>query len=151
MGTIDGSASIEIEAPVGKVHAVTTDIEGSSRWLPEIKVAECLERDDEGRPARAHIETDAKLGRFGYDIRINYEGTNRISWVQEHGDLKAAEGSWEFEDLGNGRTRATYWLAVEPGWKLGLLVRGPLVGVLRQQLVGNMTKRLKRFLESDSA
>ena len=42
---IEGSASIEIEAPIAKVFAVAADVEGSPRWQPEIKVAECLERE----------------------------------------------------------------------------------------------------------
>jgi hypothetical protein len=67
--------------------------------------------------------------------------------VQEKGELKSVEGSWEFEDLGGGRTRVTYWLEVDLGRALGLLIRGPLVGVLKGQLVNSMPERLKRFVE----
>ena len=97
------------------------------------------------------METDAKVRTLGSDIRFSYEEPNRISWVQEDGDLKAIEGSWELEDLGDGRTRVTYWLEVDLGRKLGLLIRGPLVGVLRGQLVNAMPEKLKRFVEGDSA
>ena len=150
MGTIDGSASIEIEAPIEKVFAAAADVEASPRWQPEIKVAECIERDGDGNQALVHMETDAKVRTLGSDIRFSYEGPNRMSWVQEDGDLKAIEGSWELEDLGDGRTRATYWLEVDLGRKLGLLIRGPLVGVLRGQLVDSMPEKLKRFMESGS-
>jgi hypothetical protein len=44
----------------------------------------------------------------------------------------------------------TYWLEVDLGRALGLLIRGPLVGVLRGQLVESMPEKLKRFVESDS-
>jgi hypothetical protein len=71
--------------------------------------------------------------------------------VQEDGDLKSIEGHWELEDLGEGRTRATYWLEVDLGRALGLLIRGPLVGVLRGQLVNSMPEKLKRFMESGAA
>jgi ribosome-associated toxin RatA of RatAB toxin-antitoxin module len=151
MGTIDGSASTEIEAPIGEVYAVAADVEGSPRWQPEIKVAECIERDGEGNQALVHMETDAKVRRLGSKIRFTYEGPSRISWVQEDGDLKSVEGSWELEDLGDGRTRVTYWLEVDLGRALGLLIRGPLVGVLRGQLVDTMPEKLKRFMEGDSA
>ncbi len=97
------------------------------------------------------METDAKVRRLGSEIRFSYEQPGRISWVQEDGDLKAVEGSWELEDLGDGRTRATYRLEVDLGRRLGLLIRGPLVGVLRGQLVDTMPEKLKRFMESDSA
>jgi uncharacterized membrane protein len=151
MGTIDGSASIEIEAPIAAVYGVAADVEGSPRWQPEIKVAECLERDGDGNQVLVHMETDAKVRRLGSDIRFSYEGPSRISWVQEDGDLKSVEGSWELEDLGGERTRVTYWLEVDLGRTLGLLIRGPLVGVLRGQLVDTMPEKLKRFMESDSA
>jgi ribosome-associated toxin RatA of RatAB toxin-antitoxin module len=151
MGTVGGSASIEIEAPIDAVYAAAADVEASPRWQPEIKVAECVERDGDGNQVLVHMETDAKVRTLGSDIRFSYEGPARIAWVQEDGDLKAIEGSWELEDLGDERTRATYWLEVDLGRKLGLLIRGPLVGVLRGQLVNSMPERLKRFVEGDSA
>ncbi|HEX3609345.1 MAG TPA: SRPBCC family protein [Solirubrobacterales bacterium] len=151
MGTIDGSASIEIEAPIDEVYAVAADVEGSPRWQPEIKVAECVERDGEGNQVLVHMETDARVRRIGSEMRFSYEAVNRISWAQEDGDLKSVEGSWELEDLGEGRTRATYWLEVDLGRVLGMVIRGPLVGVLRGQLVESMPEKLKSFVEGEQA
>ncbi|HEV7400187.1 MAG TPA: SRPBCC family protein [Solirubrobacterales bacterium] len=150
MSIVSGSASTEVEAPLDAVYAAAADVEGSPRWQPEIKVAECVERDGEGNQVLVHMETDAKVRTLGSDIRFSYDGPSRISWAQEDGDLKAVEGSWELEDLGDGRTRVTYWLEVDLGRKLGLLIRGPLVGVLRGQLVDSMPEKLKRFVEDDS-
>lgn len=149
MSVVSGSASTEIEAPIDQVYTAAADVEGSPRWQPEIKVAECVERDGKGNQTLVHMETDAKVRTLDSDIRFSYESPGRISWVQEDGDLKAVEGSWELEDLGEGRTRATYWLEVDLGRKLGLLIRGPLVGVLRGQLVDSMPEKLKRFVEGD--
>ncbi len=151
MGTIGGSASTEIEAPIDEVYAVAADVEGSPRWQPEIKIAECIEHDGEGNQTLVHMETDAKVRRLGSEIRFSYAAPSRISWVQEDGDLKSVEGSWELEDLGGGRTRATYQLEVDLGRVLGMVIRGPLVGVLRGQLVESMPEKLRRFMESDSA
>lgn len=151
MSKVSGSASIEIEAPIAAVYEAAADVEASPRWQPEIKAAECLERDRDGNQVLVHMETDAKVRRLGSDIRFSYEEPGRISWVQEDGDLKAVEGSWELEGLGDGRTRVTYWLEVDLGRTLGLLIRGPLVGVLRGQLVDTMPEKLKRFVEGDSA
>jgi len=151
MGTINGSASTEIEAPIAAAYAAAADIEVSPRWQPEISVSECLERDGDGNQVLVHMETDAKVRQLGSDLRFSYEEPSRISWTQENGDLKSVEGSWEFEDLGEGRTRVTYWLEVDLGRTLGLLIRGPLVGVLKGQLVNSMPERLKRFVEEDAA
>ncbi len=150
MGTIDGSAQTEIEAPIDAVYSVAADVEGSTRWQPEIKVAECIERDRDGNQVLVHMETDAKVRRLGSEMRFSYEEPGRISWAQEDGDLKAVEGHWELEDLGAGRTRATYWMEVDLGRVLGMVIRGPLVGVLRGQLVDTMPEKLKRFVESDA-
>ncbi len=148
MGTIVGSASTEIEAPIDEVFAVAADVEGSPRWQPEIKAAECVERDGDGNQALVRIETDAKVRRLGSTIRFDYERPVRIGWFQEEGDLKSVEGSWELEHLGDGRTLATYRLEVDLGRVLGMVIRGPLVGVLRGQLVESMPEKLKRFVES---
>lgn len=144
---IEGSASCEIEAPIATVYAVAADVEGSPRWQPEIKVAECLERDSDGNQVLVRMETDAKVRRLGSTMRFGYEEPGRITWVQEDGDLKSVEGKWELEDLGDGRTRATYWLEVDLGRVLGMVIRGPVVGVLRGQLVESMPAKLKRFVE----
>jgi uncharacterized membrane protein len=144
---IEGSASTEIEAPIEEVYAVAADVESSPEWQPEIKVARCEKRDDEGRQLRVHTETDAKVRRLSSDLNFSYEEPNRISWVQEDGDLKSVEGSWTLEDLGDGRTRATYQMTVDLGRVLGMIIRGPLVGVLRGQLVESMPDKLKNHIE----
>jgi len=151
MGTINGSATIEIDAPIEAVYAAAADVEGSPRWQPEIKVAECLERSAAGEQLLIHMETDAKVRRLGSEMRFSYEEPQRVSWVQEKGDVKAVEGDWQLEDLGSGRTRVTYRLEVDLGRTLGLLIRGPLLSVLRGQVIESMPEKLKRFVESGAA
>jgi hypothetical protein len=150
MGTIHGSARTEIEAPIDLVYAIAADVEGSPRWQPDIKVAECIERDGEEQTL-VHMETDAKVRTLGADMRFSYERPTLISWTQEEGELKSVEGSWELEDLGDGRTSATYSLEVDLGRMLGMVIRGPLVGVLRGQLIDSMPEKLKRFVEAEPA
>jgi ribosome-associated toxin RatA of RatAB toxin-antitoxin module len=151
MGTIGGSASTEIEAPIAAVYAVAADIEISPQWQPEIKVAECLERGEDGEQTLLHMETDAKVRTLGAEVRFSYEEPTRISWVQEEGDVKSLEGSWELEDLGDGRTAVTYAVEVDLGRVLGMVIRGPVVGILRGQLIDTMPEKLKRFVEAQSA
>ena len=55
--------------------------------------------------------------------------------------MKSVEGAWELDDLGDGRTRATYELEVELGRMLGMVIRGPLVDALRGQLESARAKR----------
>ena len=144
---IEGRASVEIDAPIEEVFAVAADVEGSPRWQPEIKRAEALERDADGHQTLVHTETDGKVRTLNSTLSFGYDDPTGISWEQTEGDLKAVRGSWEFEDLGEDRTRATYWMEVDLGRMLGMVIRGPLVGVLRGQLVESMPGKLKSFVE----
>jgi hypothetical protein len=144
---IEGQASVEIDAPIGEVFEVAADVEGSPRWQPEIKRAECLERDGNGRQVLVHTESDAKVRTLGSTLRFGYDEPTSITWEQTDGDLKSVKGSWALEDLGGGRTRATYWMEVDLGRMLGMVIRGPLVGLLRGQMVESMPGKLKGFVE----
>src|SRR3954467_3266806 len=106
MAKIDGTASADIEAPIEAVYAAAADVEASPRWQQEIKVAECIERDGDGNQVLLHMETDTGVRRLKSEMRFSYAAPTRIEWEQEEGDLKSVEGSWELEDLGDGRTRA---------------------------------------------
>ncbi len=144
---IQGSASTVIEAPIDEVYAVAADVEGSPRWQPEIKRAEVRETDAEGNQVLVATETDAKVRTLKSTLRFTYEPPHGLSWRQEDGDLKSVEGSWSFEEAGDGRTKATYEMTVDLGRMLGMVIRGPLVGVLRGQLVESMPDKLKKEIE----
>lgn len=144
---ISGSASTVIDAPIEQVFEVAADVEGSPRWQPEIKEVEVLERDGDGRQTLVRTKTDAKVRELRSDLRFSYDAPTGLSWRQEDGDLKSVEGSWTFKDLGDGRTEATYEMTVDLGRMLGMVIRGPVVGVLRGQLVESMPGKLKGFVE----
>jgi uncharacterized membrane protein len=143
---IQGSASTVIEAPIDEVYAVAADIEGSPKWQPEIKRAEALEHDGDEQTL-VETETDAKVRTLKSTLRFSYQPPNKIQWRQEDGDLKSVEGSWTFEEQGEGKTKATYEMTVDLGRMLGMVIRGPLVGVLRGQLVESMPDKLKGEIE----
>ena len=145
---IQGSASTVIEAPIDEVYAVAADIENSPRWQPEIKRAEVRERQGEEQVV-VETETDAKVRSLKSTLRFSYDPPNGLSWKQESGDLKSVEGSWSFEEVGEGQTRATYEMTVDLGRMLGMVIRGPLVGVLRGQMVESMPGKLKKFVEAE--
>lgn len=151
MGTIGGSASTEIEAPIEAVYAVAADVEGSPRWQPEIKAAKCIERGRDGSQLLVEMKTDAKVRTLDSTIRFSYEQPARIAWEQEEGEVKSVEGAWELEEIGDGRTRATYRLEVDLGRMLGMVIRGPVVGILRGQLIESMPAKLKGFVEAEPA
>ena len=101
------------------------------------------------RPALVETESDAKVKSVRAVLRFSYEPPTDIRWVQEKGDTKSLIGSWTFEDLGEGRTRATYALDADPGRMLGLLLRGPAEGKVRDFLLGDAAAGLKERAESE--
>lgn len=146
--SISGSATTDIDAPIQKVYEIAADAAGAPRWQPEIKSTEVLERDAQGQQVLVEMETDLKVKTIDVVMRFSYDEPNGLSWVQQKGALKSVEGSWSFEDLGNDRTRATYEMTVDLGRALGMVIRGPLVGLLRGQLIESMPEKLKGFVET---
>ena len=146
---ITGSSTAEIDTPLERVWALVEDVEAAPKWQGGLKEMRGLERDGDGRATLCESETDAKVRTVHSTIRFTYDGPTRLSWSQEKGDLKSVEGSWKLEDLGDGRTRATYNIDADLGRMLGMVIRGPLVGVLRDMLAGARAGELKKWAESD--
>ena len=147
MGSITGTSTAEIEAPIEQVWDVVEDVLSAPEWQGGLKDMEELERDAEGHVTLAETSSDAKVRTLKSTVRFAYDGPNRLEWRQEKGEMKSVEGAWELDDLGDGRTRATYRLEVELGRMLGMVIRGPLVDALRGQLVSARARELKERVE----
>jgi uncharacterized protein YndB with AHSA1/START domain len=147
MGNMTGTASDEIEAPISEVWAVVEDVESAPEWQGGMEAMTVLERDAEGRAELVETESDASVRTIKSIVRFEYEPERRLTWRQEKGDLKSVVGSWELEDIGEGRTRATYSLDGDPGRMLGMLIRGPVEGKIREILVEGRPGELKSRVE----
>jgi uncharacterized membrane protein len=148
MGTIRGERTVEIDAPVQRVFEIAADIEHAPEWQRSLTDVEVLERDGERRAKSVETESNASVRTIRSRLRFEYEPPAAITWDQERGDVKALRGWWHFEDLGGERTRATYGLEVDPGRMLGLLLRGPAEGKVRDFLVGGAAEGLKERAEA---
>ena len=147
MAKITGSSTAEIEAPIDQVWKVVEDVLSAPVWQGGLKDMEELERDADGHVTLVESSNDAKVRTIKSTVRFRYEGPTRLEWTQEKGEMKSVDGAWELEDLGDGRTRATYELQVELGRMLGMVVRGPIVDALRGELVNARAGELKKRVE----
>ena len=147
MAKMGGSASAEIDAPLEEVWAVVEDVATAPDWQGGLVSVTPLETDDQGRPTLVESESDIKVRTVKTKVRFAYDGPTKLSWKQEKGDLKSVEGSWLLEDLGGGRTKATYTLDADPGRVLGMLIRGPVEGAVRGMLVNARPGELKERME----
>jgi carbon monoxide dehydrogenase subunit G len=146
--SITGSSTAEIDAPLDTVWALVADVEAAPQWQGGLKSLRALDRDGDGRAVRCETETDAKVKSVKAIVRFTYDGPTKLTWTQEKGDLKSVIGSWTLEDLGDDRTRATYEIDADLGRTLGLLIRGPVVDVLRHMLAGARAGELKKRIEN---
>jgi len=147
VANLGGSASSEIDASLEQVWGVVEDVLRAPDWQDGLLSMDALETDDQGRATLVEAENDAKVRTVRSIVRFSYDGPTRLNWHQEKGEMKSVVGSWELEDLSDGRTRATYRLEVELGRMLSMVIRGPLVDVLRGQLVSARAEELKQHVE----
>lgn len=150
MGHLGGTASVEIDAPIEDVWAVVQDVLTAPEWQGGLDKMTALERDTEGRPTLAETENDIKVRRVKARVRFRYAGPTALAWTQEQGDMKSVEGAWKLEDLGDGRTRASYTLDADPGRVLGLVIRGPVQAATQAIFVNGRPGELKRRVERGS-
>jgi ribosome-associated toxin RatA of RatAB toxin-antitoxin module len=147
MANLTGSASSEIDAPLDEVWAVVEDVISAPEWQGGMDAMTALEHDADGRPALVEVENDLRVRSIKARVRFRYAGPTLLEWTQEKGDMKSVKGSWELEDLGGGRTRATFSLDADPGRMLGMLLRGPAEAAVRAVFVNGRPDELKRRVE----
>jgi uncharacterized protein YndB with AHSA1/START domain len=141
MTLLSGSSSADIDAPIDRCWAVLEDVPGSPRWQHGLERVDVVERDDQGRALICDTVNDAKFTKVHCRVRVGYEPPNRVTFTRvQSDDVDAMDASWELQELGPQRTRATYSLAVDPG-PVGMLAR-PLERALRPMVVGHRAEEL---------
>ena len=87
---------------------------------------------------------DAKVKKVRYVLRYFFEEPTRVWWEYVEGDIKSVEGEYRFEPAGDGRTRMTYRLTMDPG----AFLPGPIKKVLVNVVMKGSVEDLKRHVEA---
>jgi len=148
MGELQASWTTEIDAPIARVFEVAADVPNSPAWQPSLQKVKTLETDDEGRASLVDTEADAKVKTTKQRLRFSYDEPSGMSWEQEKGDVKSLHGSWTFTELSPDRTEATYELRIDPGRMLGMALRGPVEGKVKEFLTKGAAEGLKQAVEA---
>ena len=149
MTLLSGSSSAEIDAPIDRCWAVVEDVADAPRWQNGLDSVDVVERDNAGRPLVCDIVSDAKFTKVRARVRVSYDSPHRLGFTRvESDDVDKLEASWKLEEVGPGRTRATYSLSVDPG-PVGVLAR-PLERALRPIVVGRRAEELARAVGEES-
>lgn len=145
---ISSSASTEVNAPIDTVYRVVADAVNGRLWQPEIRHSSVLETGPGGEQVAVRSTIDLKIRTVEMVLRMTYQEPTTIAWTQEKGPMKSLVGRWELTPVDEDRTQATVHMTLDLGRALGLVIRGPLVDVLRERLVDSLPTKLKSYVES---
>jgi len=109
-------------------------------WQSAVKSAEVVEPG--GDPV-VEFKIDAKLKTVRYVLRYHPEPPSRLWWEYVEGDVRSIAGEYALEDLGDGRTKATYRLDIDPG----RFVPGPIRKALTDVVMRGSVRELKHRVE----
>ncbi len=150
MGDLVAEWTVEIDAPRDLCWEIAADIKTAPKWQETLKSVDVIERDAEKRASLVETVSDAKVKEAKAVLRFEYDPPGSITWEQESGDVKSLVGSWEFTEIEPGKTKATYALRADPGRMLGMLLRGPVEGKVKEALTKGSAEGLKKEAESRS-
>ena len=138
--------SVLIDAEPAVCFDTITAYETFPEWQAAVKEVDVLSRDKDGRGRDVRFDIDAKVREVSYTLRYSYEPPRRITWDYVDGDVKSVDGEYVFEGQGDGTTRATYTLDIDPG----VWLPGPVKKMLTDQVMKRSVEDLKRRVETDS-
>jgi carbon monoxide dehydrogenase subunit G len=148
MAKLSDSANTDIDAPIDAVWSIVQDVAGWPGWQATLGSLDIVEQDGDGRAALCAVEFDAKVTKIKMKLACTYSAPAQMMFERVSGDLSALSGSWRLEDLGAGRTKATYQLDVNPGGVLNFFLNDERIGKLRETLVDVRPGELKARAEA---
>ncbi|MGW6020799.1 SRPBCC family protein [Streptomyces sp. NPDC055099] len=138
------SSSITIEAAPAEVMGVIADFARYPDWTGEVKEAEVLDTDDQGRAKQVRLVMDAGAIKDDQTLGYTWTGENEVSWTLVKSQmLRSLDGSYLLKPVANG-TEVTYKLTVD--------VKIPMLGMIKRKAEKVITDRalagLKKRVES---
>lgn len=140
MADLSGTRSMEIAASRARCFAIAADIDRVPEWHGAMTAVAVRERDGDGRATLVEATMDASVTQVRMALRFSYDEPAGVRWTRESGDLRSLEGSWRFEERGDGVTFATYALQIGVSGRIGMLVRTAR-GPVRDRVESLLTER----------
>ena len=133
--------TIIFNATVEKCWAVISDYERYPEFLPEVKKIRTMNR----RGNEVDVQYEAEVVKvIKYTVHMKEEGPKKVSWSFIDGEfMKDNKGGWVLEEAGEGKTKATYSIAVEVGMLVPKTIVNALVDTQLPKLLENFKKRIE--------
>ncbi|MFE1149316.1 SRPBCC family protein [Streptomyces albidoflavus] len=120
------SSSITIDAAPAEVMAVIADFARYPEWTGEVKEADVLATDAQGRAEQVRLVLDAGAIKDDHTLAYTWNGPDQVRWTLVKSQmLRELDGSYTLADLGEGRTEVTYQLTVD--------VKIPMLGMIKRK------------------
>ena len=79
---LEGQSSIEVDASCEDCFGLVVQLDRYPEWQSQVRSAEVIERDDEGRPVVVETGSDARVRVIKYRLRYRHEPPFRMkSWL----------------------------------------------------------------------
>ncbi|MFI6056946.1 SRPBCC family protein [Streptomyces sp. NPDC051286] len=140
------SSTITIEAAPADVMGVIADFDRYPEWTGEVKEAEVLAKDEQGRAEKVRLVLDAGAIKDDHTLAYTWTADHEVSWTLVKSQmLRAIDGSYALAPLGDGsRTEVTYRLTVD--------VKIPMLGMIKRKaekvIIDRALAGLKKRVES---
>ncbi len=120
-------SSIMIEAAPAEVMEVISDFARYPEWTGEVKEAEILSTDEQGRAQQVRLVLDAGAIKDDHTLAYTWSGTDQVSWsLVKSQMLRTLDGSYALAPREGGKaTEVTYQLTVD--------VKIPMLGMIKRK------------------
>ncbi|NLU67674.1 SRPBCC family protein [Streptomyces sp. HNM0574] len=120
------SSSITVEAAPAAVMGVISDFARYPEWTGEVKEAEVVSRDGEGRAEQVRLLLDAGAIKDEHTLAYEWVGAHEVRWsLVKSQMLRSLDGVYRLEPLSGDRTEVTYQLTVD--------VKIPMLGMIKRK------------------
>ncbi|MCU1675492.1 MAG: cyclase [Frankiales bacterium] len=136
------TSTIVIDAPVAAVYEVISDVAGYPDWISQLKSAEVLERDADGRPSQVRFSIDA--GMFSDNLVVAYEWSpTGAQWHLVSGTkVREQTGGYRLSAVDAG-TSVEYDLRLDVDMPMFSLLRGQAERMLTDAALTSLKKRVE--------
>jgi uncharacterized membrane protein len=120
-------STVSIDAPIAAVQEVLFALDKYPEWSTQIKSAEAIARDDQGRITKVKMSIDAGMMKDRPTLDYDWSGApNKLSFSLDEADLLTGmDGIYSFKSIDEDTTEVTY--------ELGVSLSMPVPAMMRQK------------------
>jgi hypothetical protein len=116
---------ISIDAPIAEVQKALFDLDKYPEWSTQIKSAEALARDDQGRITKVKMSIDAGMMKDRLTLDYDWsQAPNKLSFSLDEADLLTGmDGIYTITSVDEGTTEVSYELEVSLSMPVPAMMR----------------------------